>query len=782
MSPSISRSDLEAALPDVTGTLHFAALSAPVEVFRDEWGIPHIKGESERDLFFAQGFVTAQDRLWHMDADRHRALGRWSEWVGEPGVNRDRLLRSAGMGRIAKLDYEAASPVARAMVDAYTAGVNAYIDTADVWPVEYTLLGERPEPWENWHCLTVYKMRNTLLGTFEAKLLRTKLASLIGPEKLAALITGYPQGALLTVPPGAVYEGPPVDGLDDLIQAASEANWLNETDAGSNGWAISGDLTASGLPLVGGDSHRALDTPSVYYQVHLSCPEFTVIGHSVPGFPGALHFCHNEYVAWGMTHGGADTQDLFLERFRENGAGREYEFKGEWRPAEVWRETLKVRDGQDVEIEVTATHHGPVIAGDPAQGTGVAIGDPGLDPGQDAEMRWVDSARDVMRAKSVPDLHQAFSKWVDRVNNYAVADVHGNFGYLHEGKIPIRGESNGWRAVPGWSGEHEWQGYIPHSELPNAINPAEGYAVTCNQRVVGHEYPYYVGLYFTAPHRAERIITRIKEMAPGSATVDDMARIHAERISNPAVLVKEALCGAKPRDDASKEAQVVLRMWDGSMDREQAAPCIYAVARSFITRWQVEHIFGDAMSLFDGEVAGGDTHRRLVVQAWLKALKEGDDGVWPDGHDWPGILAAALQKAVAALAERLGAGMSAWKWGAIHYTAPVHPLSEAFPKMAELLDPPSVPAHGDGDTPLAGSHLLELPYTVTGLSVNRYIFDPSDWTNSRWITPLGSSGNPGSPHYADQAEMWSNVEYIPQLWDWDEIADRAETKQRLEPS
>ena len=263
MSPSISRSDLEAALPDVTSTLRFAALEAPVEVFRDEWGIPHIRAESESDLFFAQGFVTAQDRLWHMDADRHRALGRWSEWVGESGVNRDRLLRSAGMGRIAKLDYDAASPEAKAMVDAYTAGVNAYIDTADLLAVEYVLLGERPEPWESWHCLTVYKMRNTLLGTFEAKLLRTKLAGLIGPEKLADLITGYPQGALLTVPPGAVYDGPPVDGLDDLIKAASEANWLNETDAGSNGWAISGDLTASGLPLVGGDSHRALDTPSV---------------------------------------------------------------------------------------------------------------------------------------------------------------------------------------------------------------------------------------------------------------------------------------------------------------------------------------------------------------------------------------------------------------------------------------------------------------------------------------------------------------------------------------
>ena len=778
MSVKITEADLKAALPDLTTTMRFAGLHNPVDVYRDQWGIPHIKAENENDLFFAQGFVTAQDRLWHMDADRHRALGRWAEFVGSSGVSQDRLLRAAGMGRTAKLDYEIASPEAKVMVDAYTSGVNAYLDTVQTLPIEYTILDQTPERWENWHCLAVYKIRNTLLGTFEPKLYRMRLAKMLGPEKLADLMKGYPNGHLITVPPGEVYEGLPLEGLYELSEAAGAANWLDEVDAGSNGWSISGELTESGLPLVGGDSHRALDTPSVYYQVHLSCPEFAVIGHAVPGMPGALHFCHNEYVAWGMTHGGADTQDLFIERFREGPEGREYLFEGRWRPAEVLDETIGVRGDDSVPIEVTITHHGPVVAENPASGAGIAISDPGLIAGSN----WVDAARDAMRSKSVDELHEAFRNWTDRVNNYAVADVHGNFGYLHEGKIPIRPESNGWRAVPGWTGEYEWNGYIPHDELPKAINPDTGYAVTCNQRVAGHDYPYYVGLSFTPEYRARRVQTRILELEPGMGTVDDMARIHAERVSNPARIFTEALIGVTPLDEDSAAALALLRAWHYTMDRNQAQPLIYAKTKTHVIRFLLDHLMGDmAAEVFSG-AAGGDAHARQIVVKMNEELETGDNSLLPTGGDWAGVLASALRSALADLKAQLGDDMSKWDWGQLHRTHPQHPLSLIFPELAELLNPPAVPTHGDGDTPLAGSYAFHNEFIATGMSVNRYIHDPSDWTNSRWIVPLGASGHPGSPHYADQAEMWANVEYIPQLWDWDQISAEAESHQRIEPA
>ena len=778
MSVKIREADLQAALPDVTTTMRFSGIHKHVDVYRDRWGIPHIKAQNENDLFFAQGFVTAQDRLWHMDADRHRALGRWAEFAGSSGVSQDRLLRAAGMGRTAKIDYEVASPEAKAMIDAYTAGVNAYLDTVQTLPIEYKILDQTPERWENWHCLAVYKIRNTLLGTFEPKLYRMRLVKALGPEKLAELMRGYPNGHLLTVPPGEIYEGPPLEGLDELSEAAEAANWLDEVDAGSNGWSISGELTKSGLPLVGGDSHRALDTPSVYYQVHLSCPEFTVIGHAVPGMPAALHFCHNEYVAWGMTHGGADTQDLFIERFREGPNGREYLFKDQWSSAEVLNETLEVRDAGAVPLEVTITHHGPVIAGNPASGIGVAISDPGLINGS----HWVDAARDAMRAKSVDDLHEAFRNWTDRVNNYAVGDVHGNFGYLHEGKIPIRPESNGWRAVPGWTGEYEWNGYIPHDELPKAINPDTGYAVTCNQRVAGPDYPYYVGLSFTPEYRARRVQTQILALEPGAATVDDMARIHAERISNPACIFTEALIGVAPLDGDSTEALALLCAWDYSMGRNCAQPLIYAKTKTYVIRFLLDHLMGEmAEELFSG-VAGADAHARQIIVRMNQALADGDNALLPPGYSWSDVLATALQSAVTDLKAQLGDDMSEWAWGKLHRTHPQHPLAVLFPEYAGLLNPPAVPTHGDGDTPLAGSYAFHNGFIATGMSVNRYIHDPSDWTNSRWIVPLGASGHPGSPHYADQAEMWANVEYIPQLWDWSQISAEAESHQQIEPS
>ncbi len=774
----MNEDDLRAALPDVTSPFAFDALGAEVTVHRDSWGIPHIRAENERDLFFAQGFVTAQDRLWHMDYDRHRALGRWAEWVGVSGVEQDRLMRTAGMGRTAKLDYDACSDSARAMVDTYTAGVNAFIETTKALPVEYTLLECEPETWENWHCITVYKMRNTLLGTFEPKLLRTRLAG--NPDAaptLVRLLNGYPNGHLVTVPPGEEYDGERLNGLASLSRALEEIDRLNEVEAGSNAWSISGARTASGKPLVGGDSHRALDTPSVYYQVHLSCPDFSVIGHSVPGMPGALHFCHNEHVAWGMTYGSADTQDLFIERFRDEDGKRTYAFESEWREAEVLPERLFVKGSDLVDLEVTITHHGPVVAGDPGQGVGVSISDPGLIEGTP----WVDAARDAMAARSVEELHTAFARWNDRVNNYAVADVKGTFGYLHEGRIPIRGEENGWRAVSGWDGKHEWRGYIPQDDLPRSINPETGYAITCNQRVAPSDYAHYVGVNFTPEFRARRIQRRLDRIPAGEATVEDMGSIHGERQSTPARVLVERLARTESDDERIRKALSYLRGWDCRMDRDHVAPTIYAETRSQLIERLTRHLFKSEGDRLLSKEPGADAHVRLVALEITLGLQRGDESLLPDGETWDSILLDSLGQAMDRLDASLGPDLDEWYWGRVHRTRPSHPLSDTFPDAAEYLDPPSLGVHGDADTPLAGSYPLDARYTVSGLSVNRYIHDPSDWPNSRWIVPLGSSGHPGSPHYADQAELWADVEFIPQLWDWDEIQEQAETTQLLHP-
>ncbi len=764
--------------------MRFAALQSPVEVYRDPWGIPHIKAESEADLFFAQGFVTAQDRLWHMDYDRVRALGRWAEYVGTRAVGHDRLMRTAGMGRTSKLDYEACGEESRLILDQYACGVNAYLEAIEEkdtspgagLPIEYQLLECLPETWEPWHCIVVYKMRNTLLGTFEPKLLRTRLAQNSETARaLASIMKGYPRGHLVTVPPGGEWRGEPLDGLEELLKVAAEVNWLGETDMGSNAFSVGGKRTKSGQPLMAGDSHRGLDTPNVYYQAHLSCPEFSIVGYSLPGMPGIMHFCHNQQVAWGMTYGSADTQDLFIEQFRDVDGKREYRFSDEWRKAEVLTERLVVKGADPIDLEVTITHHGPIIAGDPAQGRGIAISDPGLLEGTP----WVDAMRDAMRSRSVDELHAAFEKWNDRVNNYAVCDVDGNFGYLHEGRIPVRDEGNGWRAVPGYGGQYEWRGFIPHHYLPRSINPEAGYAITCNQRVAQDDYPYYVGIHFAPGFRARRIQSRILESE--ATTTEDMASILADRISIPARNIVSRLKGVDGGDSICAQALSFLENWDYRMNRDEVAPTIYSEVRAQLVERLARSIFGGDADVLLSDTAGADPHLKMVAVEIDRALVEDDDALLVEGINWDELLRESLLLACQSLTRIMGPDPSRWTWGEAHRTRPRHPLSDDFPEVANRLDPPSLRVHGDSDTPLAGSFSAPKRYGVAGLSVTRYIFDPSDWRNSKWIVPLGASGHPGSPHYADQAELWAEVEFIPQLWDWDEVEEKAESRQILTP-
>ena len=779
MTNTLTENDLAAALPDVRSTMTFDGLNGPVNIHRDHWGIPHIKAESAADMFFAQGFATAQDRMFHMDYDRMRCLGRWSEYAGARGLESDRLMRRRRFERASKADYDVCSPEARDMLDAYTAGVNAFLDSTETLPVEYSLLETRPEPWEPWHCILVYKVRNSAEGGFESKLWLARFAAIAGSGKVADLTPGYTPGHLLTVPPGRQWEGDVARAVDELSAAARHIDALGAIDGGSNGWAVSGERTKSGLPLVAGDSHRALDTPNVYYQAHLSCPEFTVIGHAVPGMPGALHFCHNEHVAWGMTHGGCDTQDLFAEKFRRNDGRLQYMFKGDWRDAEEGSETLRVRGESDEEITVVETHHGPVVAGDPDKGVGLTL----ADPGTMEATRWVDAALGAMKSRSADELLNAFAEWTDRVNNYPYADVHGNFGYALRGRIPVRPSAAGWGPVEGSTGEFEWDGYIPAAELPESRNPDTGYVVTCNQRIVGDEYPHYLGVQFGSAFRAQRITDRLEGLRTKPLGPSDMAALHSERRSIPMLAYAGMAASSADKSGPVGEAARVLRRWDGEMSLDSPGAAIAAVLKAEVDRRLVSDLYGAAAGTGDAIDAGAESHYgRNVVPRLVRGLGCGENDPLGSGHDLGSVFSDALNAAVDYLTPRFGGDTNAWRWGDLHRTLHRHPLSDSFPAAAALLDPPAVRFAGGGDTPQAGGYPLIGGFRVGSASVNRYVHDPSDWTKSLWIAPLGASGHPGSPHYTDQQQTWAAVETIPQLWDWDEIERTAETVQILSPA
>jgi penicillin amidase len=773
--PSVTPAQLTAALPDVTSTLSLPGLEAPVDIWRDPHGIPHTRAETRHDAFFAQGLVHAQDRLWQMEYDRRRAYGRWAEIAGAAALPQDVQMRRFELLASARADYHAVNGETRAMLDAYAAGVNAFLRATATLPVEFTLAGLPPAPWEPWDSCAVFKVRHILMGTWPMKAWRARLLRVLGPEATARLYPGTPGNPMLIVPPGSVYAGAPLDGLRELAEAYGTVASLPEWDGGSNNWALAGARTASGKPLVAGDPHRPLDVPNVYYQEHLACREFDAIGLGFPGVPGLPHFGHNRHVAWCVTHTAADYQDLYIERFDPQDPDR-YDFEGRWLAAARRRETIGVRGAASVEIELTATRHGPIVLGDPRTGHACAL----RYTATAEPNRTFEALVPMLRASSAAELETAMRPWIDPVNNLVFADVHGAIGYRTRGAVPVRASANAWLPVPGWDGAHEWRGVVPFEEMPAIRNPDTGFIVTANSRVAGAEYPHAIGIDFAPDFRTRRLVERLRGLE--RATAADMAAIHGDRVSLPAVELVRILKDVPPGPGESWAREVLLA-WNGEMAPDSVAATIYASLRERLMRDLLTPILGPlAREAFSAVPCAGVTHMARLRADLVGMIARDDRRLLPAGSDWPAVLRGALDGAVAELRERLGPDPRSWRWGQLHVTRPAHTLSGAVPELAPLLDPPSLPVGGDGDTVQAAGFVPAAGFAVTLTSVARYVFDLADWDRSAWISPLGSSGHPGSPHYADQSHAWSELDLIPMLYAWARIQATAESHQALRPA
>jgi len=763
--------------------LFVAGLAAAVEVQRDPEGIPHVRAGSARDAFFGQGFVHAQDRLFQMEYDRRRAYGRWAAFAGPTGVEADRLSRRFRLGGSVRVDWEHSLPETRAMLLAFASGVNAFIGSTTRWGTEFELTGVRPEPWEPWDSMAVFKVRHLDMGPWTAKLWRARLLRHLGPERAAELTRQAQPHPLLIVPPVAEYRGARLDGLEEMERLAAAMALVPGAPQGSNNWALGGSRTASGKPLVAGDPHRALDVPNVYYQNHLACPEWDAIGLSFPGVPGLSHFGHNARVAWCVTHGMADYQDLFIERF-ESGHPERYEFRGAWREADVRRETIEVRGGAPLDIETVATHHGPVVIGEPRHGHAIACAYSAiLGPNS-----TFDAFVPMLKARSADELAEAMRPWVEPVNNLVFADVDGRIGYRARGQVPVRSSANAWVPVPGWTGEHEWRGMIPFEEMPAIRDPDTGFIATANSRVAGADYPHYIGLDYVPDFRTRRLLARLDPLE--KATASDMAAIHADRVSLPARELLDAVArlriGEAPgphRDDPRWHAALVrLFAWDHVVDKEAVAPTIYEAFRERLARDLMTPILGPlAPEAFAPVQGGGVAHMARVKARLAEMIRDDDRSLLPPETGWPAILAHALDGAVAELCEALGEDMDAWQWARLHRTRPRHPLVAAFPRLADGLDPPSVAVGGDGETVNAASFLPGAGYDVAVTSVARYVFDLGDWEASGWVVPCGASGHPGHPHWADQLPAWTECRLLPMRYEWARIRGAAKSSLTLTP-
>jgi len=733
-------------------------VEGPVTIFRDQWGIPHIRARSVRDAFAVQGYAHAMDRLWQMDAARKQMEGRWSEWVGAAGLPADRLARRLRAAAVSIRDYQALGADARAMVDAYTEGVNAFLRTHAA-PVEYRLVGSAPEPWEGWHCIAAMRHRGYLMGSLWLKLWRAAALGVVSAADLVKL--RYHDGGAdrLCIPPGADATRW-VASLAELREPISALSLLADsaqTGSGSNNWALAPSRTATGRPILAGDPHRAFDMPGMYAQMHLACDQFDAIGLTVPGVPAFPHFGHNAQVAWCVTHANADIHDLYVERFDRTDPSR-YLHKGDWLQSAAATEEIKVRGGASAEVRIVETIHGPVVAGDPGRGAALT-----LKSVQFFDLdRSFDCLLPMLMAGSVEQLFQAVRGWGLIDHNLVAADTGGHIGHLVRAVMPRRPAVNGWLPVPGWSGEYEWDGMIAAEQMPRVHDPERGYIVTANNRVVT-AIPG-TGDYFCTdahpPYRARRIEQLIAELGPASP--EDMARIHRDDLSTPAAVFQAALAGVEPTTAAARAIRDVVVGWDARMSPGSAGAACYSRFR-----WALARIVGDRSGLTGAGTAaplqlpGGVS---TLSHLWwvLPALLQSGDLALTGGSTWNDLLAEALE---AVARDRLDV-----PWSELHTAVLAHPLTSLLPGVPAALSPPGAGVGGDNETVWANGCRAESGTKAVYGAVARYVFDVGNWDNSTWIVVGGASGDPASPHYADQHEPWSRCELIPMQYDWDTIA------------
>jgi penicillin amidase len=654
------------------------------------------------------------------------------------------------------------------MLEAYARGVNAFI-AQKRWPLEYAILKTSPQRFEPWHCIAIMRQIGFLMGSVWWKLWRAAALPIVGAAQIAKLRFDDGGDDLLCIPPGE-KGGRMMAALADLKPGLAALLGENaalagaEISGGSNNWALSGERTATGRPILAGDPHRQLEMPGMYYQAHLTCDEFDVIGLTVPGVPGFPHFGHTAHVAWGVTHAFVDIHDLYLERFDTD--GQHYLYQESWLPTVKRDETISVRGNDDIKLTVTETRHGPVVSGDPATGAALTL--------RSTQFALVDKSFDclvpMLKATTINAFYEASRGWGLIDHNLVAADTSGHIGHRVRALVPKRPLSNGWLPVPGWSGAHEWQGMVPFEEMPCQIDPPGGTIVTANNRVVSVHDKHHVSVDSMPPHRARRIMTclaRLKE-----ATVDDMPAIHRDLYSIPGTELRERVRALTMTGKAENLRRLIIG-WDGQMTADSRAAAAYASFRAALTRIVLQRSgLGATADSACLNVSPG-VHGQNQLWWTIPQLVRANDRTLLNGATWEELLREALTVA--------GEAASTDTWGAMHRPILKHQLSPAFPEHAWLLDKPSAVLSGDNDTVMASGYQLSNGFQATSSSLSRYVFDVGGWDNCHWIVFHGTSGHVGSPWYLNQNEAWSKGELVPMLYDWAQIEASASTHQQLKP-
>ncbi len=699
-------------MPKMSGTIA-AAVSNRVTVSFDALGEPHIKAGSEDDLLFAQGYLTAQERMWQMDALRRLSAGDLCEIVGTAALESDQEVRRLRMRRIAEEAYVTLPAQDRAAFAAYTRGVNAYLDShRGKFPLEFTLLGYDPQPWSvvDGILIGLHMFRN-LTTTYPDELMKQNMLASGDRAKVNFL---FPVRAGRELPPGALLSGDA------------------EVQPGSNAWAIAGAHTASGKPIVSNDMHLEFSIPGIWYLVHLQAPGMNVAGVSLPGVPGVI-VGHNERIAWGVTNLHYDVQDLYIEKFDDR-TGR-YEFRGQVLQARAERELIRVKDARPVELVNWVTVHGPVRA----EGT------------QRLALRWVAAEPgsfqfpfvEVNRARNWQEFTKAISRFPGPGQNFVYGDMDGNIGYHAAGRLPIRKNYAGDVPVDGASGNFEWQGYIPFEQLPTSYNPPDGVIVTANQNPFPPDYPYTVNGNF-APHYRSR---QIREMLSGRKGLrpEDTLAVQKDVYSAFSRYLAQAVVQAyerrgKGRGDLA-EAVGLLRAWNGQMDKDRPEPLIASLVFQHFRKAVAEAASPGKGAVYETQMAPA------VIENLLRARAGG----W--FADYDEALVRSFADALDEGGRMQGLDVKKWVYGKYLELTITHPIGHRLPLVAQYFDVGPVWMSGSSTSVKQTTRRL-------GPSI-RMNADLGDWDRSLMNLPIGESGHVLSGHYKDQWNAYYNGTSFP---------------------
>lgn len=808
-------------LPEVTGTQEVPGLGADVQVTRDARGVPTIVADSTDDLFRAQGYVTAQDRFFEMDYRRHVTSGRLSELVGadEQALEADKVIRTLGWRRVAEQEWDLLTEDTRSYLQAYADGVNAYLADRDpgAIAVEYTVLGLRvpqraPAAWDPVDSLAWLKaMAWDLRSNYDDEIARaTTYRAVPDVARVEELFPAYPQDLHLPIVTSAPAAGDveqtaapahlPLDDADlqaalaaaDRALAAVPELVGRGEGIGSNSWVVAGEHTASGKPLLANDPHLGISAPGIWSQVGLRCAEvsddcpFDVTGFALAGLPGVI-IGHNGDLAWGLTNMGADVTDFFLERVD----GDRVLLDGERRPLQVRTETIAVAGGEDVEIQVRTTSHGPIVS-DVLDLDGVGRGPVPEDaPGSRFEvaLAWTaltpgrtgDAVFAMMTAADADDVAAAAVAFEVPAQNIVFATTDGHIGYQAPGRVPVRAvvdgpvPSDGTWPRPGWDSRYDWQGWVDPADMPRVLDPAEGFVVAANQAVT----PAGVGPFLARDtdygYRSQRIRDVLTEQlaAGGKVDVASTARLQTDRHSPYADVLVPALLEIDLDDAFDAAGQDLLRTWDRSMDADSPAAMYFAAVWAQV----LELTFADDLPA--GHAPDGGSRWLEVVRGML----ENPTSPWWDDRTTSGVvegrddvLARALVTARHELTAQLGSRTEDWAWGKLHVAAPQHPVlgGVGVPGVLHRLVNPTGQPVGGGSSIVdaTGWDAASGSYAVTSAPSMRMVVDLGDLDSSTWVNLTGTSGHPASVHYADQLEVWARGEQL--AWPYSPAAVEAD--------